>query len=268
MEQLKELLRKVKVFFSTPYGSFLGLVLALIVIRLFFAEAYNIPSRSMEPTLLQGDFILTNKLVYRFADPRRGDIVVFIYPDSVNQYGREVSFVKRVVGKPGDTVEFHNGFLVINGKPLRYEKVKETPDAVIYKEYIPREGLKPVAHLVRYEKNPPAEALLGRLGVLRGAIPDGACLHLSPYNPNICDRIKVPKGYYFVMGDNRDNSADSRYWGFLPRENITGTPFVVYFSGEVPHLSPDEASPLSGITQLVHALLHPRLDRIGKPLIY
>ena len=246
----------------------MGFVLVLVFIKLFIADAYNIPSKSMEPTLLQGDFILVNKPVYLFFNPRRGDIVVFEYPYGKEQYGKSVDFIKRVVALPGDTVEFHNGFLVLNGKPLRYRKVKETPNAVIYEEFIPREDGKTVKHLVRYEKNPNRAALIGRFGVLRDAIPEGACLHVSPYSPNICDKIKIPKGYYFVMGDNRDNSEDSRYWGFLRRDYIKSTPFVIYFSGEVPNLSPEEAGKLSGISQLLHALLHPRWDRIGKPLIY
>ena len=246
----------------------MGFVLLLVVIKLFFAEAYNIPSRSMEPTLLQGDFVLSNKLVYKFADPRRGDIVIFQYPYGEEQFGREVTFVKRVVGLPGDVVAFRNGFLSINGKPLKYKKVKETPTKVIYEEYIPRRDGTYVKHLVEFSKNPPLAALIGRLGILRDSIPTAACLHVSPLNPNVCDEVKIPEGYYLVLGDNRDNSEDSRYWGFLARRYIKSTPFVIYFSGEVPHLTPREANPLSGITQLLHAILHPRWDRIGKPLIY
>jgi signal peptidase I len=248
---------------------FILTIVFLIVAKLFFVEAYNIPSKSMEPTLLQGDFILTNRLVYLFADPRRGDIAIFEYPYQ-SQFGNKllkVTFVKRVIGLPGDTVEFHNGFLTINGQPLKYRKVKETTTEVYYEEIIPRKGGQ-VKHLIKFEKNPPLPALLGRLGVLKDAIPPSACLKVSPVNPNVCSAIKVPDGYYFVMGDNRDNSEDSRYWGFLQRENILSTPFVIYFSGEVPHLSPEEANPFSGISQLLHALLHPRWDRIGKPLIY
>ena len=245
-------------------------LVVLVIAKLFFVDAYNIPSKSMEPTLLQGDFILTNKLVYKFSEPLRGDIVVFKYPYQA-QFGRHlmaITFIKRIVGKPGDIIEFHNGFLVINGKPLKYEKVKETPDEVWFYEYLPSAKGKIVKHLVKYKKKPSVPAMWGRLGVLADAIPPADCLALSPQNSRICSKIKVPQGYYFVMGDNRDNSEDSRYWGFLKRNYILSTPFVIYFSGKVPHLTPEESNVFSGITQLLHALLHPRFDRIGKPLIY
>ncbi|NPA14374.1 MAG: signal peptidase I [Aquificae bacterium] len=244
-------------------------LLIIVVVKIFLIEAYNIPSKSMEPTLLQGDFILTNKLVYKFTDPWRGDIAIFVYPYQ-QQFGHhltDITFVKRIVGIPGDVIEFNNGRLIINGKPLSYEKVKETPDKVIYYEYIPTQTGKVIKHLVEYSKNPTAVALLGRFGVLLDKIPARSCLEISPINPNICSKIRVPEGYYFVMGDNRDNSDDSRYWGFLARKYILSTPFVIYFSGEVPHLTVEDSNIFSGITQLLHAILHPRLDRIGKPLI-
>ncbi|NPB05736.1 MAG: signal peptidase I [Aquificae bacterium] len=271
-------------------------LLFLVVLRLFFVDAYNIPSRSMEPTLLQGDFILSNKLVYRFSDPRRGDVIVFVYPYQA-RFGNplvKVTFVKRVVAVGGDTVEFKNGFLVLNGRPLRYEKVKEATEVVrvyervltadgrivrrpverkvevvYYYEYLPStvEG-RVVKHLVRYWKRPAPEALSGRYGVLADALPEGACLERSEVFPSVCSKVRVPEGYYLVLGDNRDESEDGRYWGLLAREFVLSRPFVVYFSGEVPPLTPEETDLLSGVRQLFRALLHPRWERIGKPLIY
>ena len=244
-------------------------IAALIVARLFFVDAYNIPSRSMEPTLLQGDFILSNRLVYFLTDPLRGDIVIFKYPYQ-SQYGShlmEITYVKRVIGIPGDIISFKNGRVVLNGRLLEYKRIKETKGAFYCEEFIPnRKG--GLWHEVKYLKNPPLAAMLGRLGVNRNAVPTGACLEVSQDNPDICTKIKVPKGYYFVMGDNRDNSYDSRYWGFVKREYIESTPFVVYFSGEVPSLTPENSNIFSGITQFLHAILHPRFSRIGKPLIY
>ena len=245
---------------------FLLFVVLLIVLRTFFVGAYNIPSKSMEPTLLQGDFILTNKLVYKFFQPYRGDIVVFDFPYQ-EQFGNhlmEVSFIKRIIGLPGDVIEFHNGFLTINGKPLKYRLVKETHNGKIYEEFIPtRVGLR--KHLVLF-KRPKVEA--ERWGVYAQAIPPGSCLKRSELYPDWCQVIKVPKGYCFVMGDNRDDSYDSRFWGFLRKDFVQSTPFVIYFSGKVPTLTPENSSPLSGITQLFHAIFHPRLERIGKPVIF
>jgi len=273
---------------SLPVG-FLMFVVALVVLKLFFVDAYNIPSRSMEPTLIKGDFILTNKLVYELTDPRRGDIAVFIFPHP-EMFGRKlvtlpvlrdflnITFIKRIIGKPGDVISFNNGRLTINGKPLKYEFVKQTQNATILYEYVPREGRPPVKHLVRYMKNPPLKAEIGRWGVNPDAIPSSACLKKKVvclsgafgrmYCAELCTEIKVPRGYYFVMGDNRDDSEDSRYWGFVKRDFILSTPFVIFFSGEVPPVSPRESNPLIGLIQLMHAVLHPNWDRIGKPLIY
>ncbi len=259
---------------------FLIFVITLLVLKLFFVDAYNIPSSSMEPTLIQGDFILTNKLVYEISNPRRGDIVVFIFPKPEEFFHRRlvttpilrefanITFIKRVIGKPGDVISFHNGKLSINGKPLTYKLVKETSNYYVYEEIIPRDKGGPVRHLVQYSKHPSRAAFIGRFGVLKDQIPPSACLGVNPQYPFICSKIRVPKGYYFVMGDNRDNSEDGRYWGFVPRDMILSTPFMIFFSGEVPHLSPSDSTPLSGLTQLFHALLHPYWSRIGRPLIY
>jgi len=249
------------------WKSFFIFLAVWLIIKLFFAGAYNIPSKSMEPTLLQGDFILTNKLVYEISDPYRGDIVVFDFPyqQLFGPHLFKITYIKRVIGLPGDVIEFHNGFLTINGKPLKYKKVRETDKWIIYEESVPsRLGLR--KHLVKFYKTPLLES--SRWGVYAKVIPEGACLKRSELYPEVCQVIKVPKGYYFVMGDNRDNSEDSRFWGFLRRDLILSTPFVIYFSGEVPSLTPQESTPFSGITQFIHAVLHPRFDRIGKPLIY
>jgi signal peptidase I len=248
----------------------------------------------MEPTLIQGDFVLANKLVYELTDPRRGDIVNFIFPHP-EMFGRRlvttpilrdfqnIVFVKRVIGLPGDVISFHDGRLSINGKPLRYRFVRKSGNYTVYYEYIPRkDGV--IKHLVQYQTSGKLNplALIGRYGVIASAIPTQDCLKVSPmsgticysgrygrvYCPTICSEIKVPKGYYFVMGDNRDDSDDSRFWGFVKREYILSTPFVIFFSGEVPELNPTDNNPFAGVLQFLHALLHPYWNRIGKPLIY
>jgi signal peptidase I len=214
------------------------IVMIVLLIRTFVAQAYNIPSGSMKPTLLVGDFILVNKLVYRFSEPQRGDIVVFKYPIDPN-----IDFIKRIVALPGEEVEVRNNQVFINGKPLPLIEVGRGEEngvrKVIYEEVLP-EGIK---HKVQFYED-------------------------FPFSRRDFGPVVVPPNHYFVMGDNRDNSEDSRYWGFLPRENIVGKAFVIYFSGDVPPLQTTDVSIFTGIKQLILAILNPRFERIGKPLIW
>jgi len=214
------------------------IVMVVLLIRAFVAQAYNIPSGSMKPTLLVGDFILVNKLVYRFSEPQRGDIVVFKYPIDPN-----IDFIKRIVALPGEQVEVRNNQVFINGKPLPLIEVGRGEEngvrKVIYEEVMP-EGIK---HKVQFYED-------------------------FPFSKRDFGPVVVPPNHYFVMGDNRDNSEDSRYWGFLPRENIVGKAFVIYFSGDVPPLQTTDVSLFTGIKQLILAILNPRFERIGKPLIW
>jgi len=192
----------------------------------------------MQPTLLVGDFILVNKLVYRFSEPQRGDIVVFKYPIDPN-----IDFIKRIIALPGEEVEVRNNQVFINGKPLPLIEVGRGEEngirKVIYEEVLP-EGIK---HKVQLYED-------------------------FPFSKKDFGPVVVPPNHYFVMGDNRDNSEDSRYWGFVPRENIVGKAFVIYFSGDVPPLQTTDVSIFTGIRQLILAILNPRFERIGKPLIW
>ena len=214
------------------------IVMIVLLIRAFVAQAYNIPSGSMKPTLLVGDFILVNKLVYRFSEPQRGDIVVFKYPIDPN-----IDFIKRIVALPGEQVEVKNNQVFINGKPLPLTEVGRGEEngvrKFIYEEVMP-EGIK---HKVQFYED-------------------------FPFSKRDFGPVVVPPNHYFVMGDNRDNSEDSRYWGFLSRENIVGKAFVIYFSGDVPPLQTTDVSLFTGIKQLILAILNPRFERIGKPLIW
>lgn len=194
-------------------------ILLFLVIRTFAVEAFKIPTGSMETTLLVGDFLLVNKAVYgaqvpftgvrlpAIENPERGDIVVFEYPKDQSK-----NYVKRVVGLPGDRVAMREGELYVNGEPRDETYVQHTQPASDY--YDPQfEWQRP--HLAPEV--------------------DG-----STYRPTRDDwgPILVPAGKYFVMGDNRDNSQDSRYWGFVDRTLIKGRPLFIYYSFDRSKLRP------------------------------
>lgn len=242
------------------------IVAAVLFIRAFFVQAFNIPSASMQPTLLIGDFILVNKLVYRFTEPRVGDIIVFRYP--VNP---SLDYIKRIVAGPGDLVEFETFRdpetnlrvykLKVNGKefPLKYVQSVDFNGKRFY-EFVEKMEVKgkEIEHKVWYS------GFSTRFAGLVSYTED-LCLEKRF---NLCVKFYVPEDSYFVMGDNRDNSEDSRFWGFVPKRNIVGKAFVVYFSGEVPPLTPEDVTIFTGFRQLLIALLNPRFERIGKFFIY
>lgn len=194
-----------------------SIVIAVVVwlfLRTFLIEAFRIPSGSMERTLLIGDFLFVNKAVYgaeipftgirlpAARSPARGDVVVF---DSVEEEGLKV--VKRLIGMPGDTLAMHGGILYRDGKPIDEPYVQhENPGKSESPEYRFKMRSWQVSHLA-------------------GGDPDS-------YNPDLQDwgPIVVPPDSFFMMGDNRDLSYDGRYWGFLPQDNVRGTPLIVYYS--------------------------------------
>jgi len=248
----------------------IAIIVIVLLIRAFLAQAYNIPSGSMIPTLLVGDFILVNKLVYKISEPLRGDMVVFKYP-----LDEDIDFIKRIIAKGGDRVEFVRLFdertntevykVIVNGKEYPISYVGENDGApeecsLMYEEQILRENGEVLKHKICFNKFG-----FKTPGIVSSAIDKDLCLKQED---GLCTEFIVPKGYYFVMGDNRDNSKDSRFWGFVPRENIVGKAFVIYYSGKTPHLTPEDAGPFTIVRQMVSALLHPRADRIGKPLIH
>jgi signal peptidase I len=184
------------------------------LLRTFLVEAFRIPSGSMENTLLIGDFLFVNKAVYgaevplvgktlpAFREPKRGDVLVF---DSVEQPGLKV--VKRLIGVPGDTLAMEHGQLFRDGQPVDEPYVVHAN---------PTKSEDPVYRSKMRQWQ--ASHLAGRDAT--GYDPD-----LEDWGP-----IVVPADSFFMMGDNRDNSYDGRYWGFLPRSNVRGTPLVIYFS--------------------------------------
>jgi signal peptidase I len=209
-------------------ASFFPVILIVFLVRSFVVEPFKIPSGSMVPTLLVGDFILVNKFDYGIRLPitntqvtqgrplERGDVVVFRYPKD-----ESVDYIKRVIGLPGDVVAYQDKQLTINGKP-----VPQTPQADYFDE-----------ERIGYAKQFTQDLFGRKNNILNNpAVPPfviGA--EDFPYRDNcqyndrgvIC---KVPPGNYFMMGDNRDNSADSRYWGFVPNANIVGRAFFIWMN--------------------------------------
>jgi signal peptidase I len=206
----------------------LGTVVIAVFVITFIVQAFQIPSPSMESTLLVGDYLLVNKLCYGggslgdlvmpYRRVQRGDVVVFHYPVNPAQH-----FVKRVIGVPGDRVRLINKQVFVNGVPLK----------------------EPYAHF-----NYPAYDLFRdnfpRLDVAAGETPEW-WLQLRKLVED--GQLIVPEGYYFVMGDNRDDSYDSRYWGFVPRANIIGRPLMIYWSVKQQE---DEVTPVSIPAKLAH----------------
>lgn len=211
------------------YGaSFFPVILLVFLLRSFIVEPFKIPSGSMIPTLLVGDFIAVNKFTYgirlpvinkkiiELNKPARGDVVVFRYPPDPS-----LDYIKRVVGLPGDRVAYVNKRLTINGKPVAIEKVGDYFDAERM-FYTPRyeEELGDQRHMLLIEDDAPPFVP----HVMQFPQRD-KCLYNS--EGFTCE---VPDGHYFVMGDNRDNSQDSRVWGFVPDENLVGKAFYIWFN--------------------------------------
>lgn len=222
-----EKMKKKKAKFGEGLGSFLLAVTAILAFRWLLFEPYVIPSGSMIPTLLIHDHILVNKFVFgvrlpftkewlfKGSEPKRGDIVVF---RSVEDSG--YFMIKRVVGLPGDTIEIDpEGYLKLNGKKLETKPLPVQSDSDSQAPYykVSESDLGGTfADFQIYEED--LEGIHHRAMLIHGA-------------PRFFDRpMSVPEGQYFCMGDNRDNSKDSRYWGALPRENLLGKALFVWLS--------------------------------------
>ncbi len=210
-------------------GSLFPAIAAIFVLRSFLFEPFEIPSESMLPTLMIGDRILVNKFAYGvrlpvinkkiFAtgEPQRGDVMVFRSPRDLS-----VNLVKRVVGVPGDRIVYADKRLTINGRPLRYQNLPDRlDDARLTSEKQYEETLGTVRHRIL---NDPAQP-----PYLQTAPDDFPQHELCNYDSSgfACT---VPAGQYFMMGDNRDNSLDSRYWGFAPDRNIVGKALFIWMN--------------------------------------
>jgi len=194
--------------------SFFPVLLLVLVVRSFLFEPFRIPSSSMVPTLLIGDFIFVNKFIYGlrlpvintkvvdFQEPKRGDVMVFRLPSDPS-----VNYIKRIVGLPGDTVVYRNKRLVINGEQVAIEQIGELRRSSGGSAILATEKLGQATHNVLIE----------------------------PFALSREGRFEVPEGHYFMMGDNRDNSQDSRYpqVGFVPEANIVGKAVRIWMNWDL-----------------------------------
>lgn len=196
--------------------SFFPVFLIVLLLRSFLIEPFRIPSGSMMPTLLVGDFILVNKFVYgirlpvsdykifQISQPERGDVVVFRYP-----LDPSTPFIKRVVGLPGDRIAYYNKVLYINGQQADQRLIGtytgHGSGANMTGASLKQETLKPITHPILIQTG----------------------------YPSVDGKLVVPEGHYFVLGDNRDNSRDSRYWGTVPEELLIGKAFAVWMNWDL-----------------------------------
>jgi signal peptidase I len=211
-------------------GSFFPVIALVFFLRSFLFEPFKIPTSSMVPTLLVGDLILVNKYTYGVRlpilnrkiidvnDPQRGDVMVFKYPKDMSQ-----DYIKRVIGVPGDKIVYENKRLTVNGKAVSYMPMDDYLDDEggfnYHKQYI--ESLPEKKHrILNWEDRP----LLNVAGVDNFPHRDACEISEDKFS------CTVPEGNYFMMGDNRDNSQDSRYWGFVPNKNIVGKAIVVWMN--------------------------------------
>jgi signal peptidase I len=207
--------------------SFFPVILIVFFLRSFIVEPFKIPSGSMIPTLQVGDFILVNKFTYgirlpivniKLVDlnqPQRGDVMVFRFPEDPS-----MDYIKRVVGVPGDKVSYVNKRVILNGQPLALEPAGDylhKERMSFARQYVETIGGR--SHRVLIEEGP-------------GPMPVPARF---PHHENCSYNADgmtctVPPGHYFMMGDNRDNSSDSRVWGFVPDRNVVGKAFFIWFN--------------------------------------
>ena len=226
--------KKKKGAFREYAEALLTAVLVALLIRAFVIEAFKIPSGSMIPTLSVGDHIFVNKYIYglripftkyrilKIGEPKRGDVVVFIYPVDEGK-----DFIKRIVGLPGDRIRMAGQEVWINGEKLKRLELEVEPYPGDKRRLVVRDGkLRTIPSSPGWRDFDYYEEQVGEAD------------HVVQYEKNL-DRqafdVVVPEGQYFAVGDNRDNSADSREWGFVPAENVKGKAMFVWLSIDRDH---------------------------------
>jgi signal peptidase I len=226
-EGLKSRLERQPIWLEYSAGLF-PVIFVVFLLRSFLAEPFKIPSESMLPTLFVGDLILVNKFTYGVrlpvvntkiidvGSPQRGDVMVFRYPPDPT-----VDYIKRVVAIPGDTFRYFEGRLTINGKPVPLTSDGEFEDRrrlMLYPKY--SETLGEISHNILTDLNKSSRIEpMGRFPNFDRCSYRGGGVECT-----------VPPGHFFVMGDNRENSLDSRFWGFVPEENIVGKAFFIWMN--------------------------------------
>jgi len=222
---------------SMSFQSLLATVVIAVFVITFTVQAFQIPSESMEDTLLIGDYLLVDKFRYGgssawdrmmpYKTVQRRDIIVFKYPVNPTEH-----FIKRVIGVPGDHVRLINRQVYINGKPLQEPYVRYS--SMVHDSF--RDDFP-------------------KLNVSEPGLEGQWWLQMHKLVED--DQLIVPEGYYFVLGDNRDESLDSRYWGFVPRENIIGRPLLIYWSvRDVDEEIPGAPAPGDKLFHFAYALTH------------
>jgi signal peptidase I len=237
---------------ETPFEAVASICSVLVVglfILTFLAQNFVIPSGSMEKTLLVGDHLVVDRItlapptrwmpLVHYREPRRNDIVVFIKPGTIDTEGKPtiLFLVKRLIGVPGDHLHLHNGIIYINGQEQPQPHAQPTTT----------ENYQPFADEF------PSIPVEGN-GDPNNGIPDSWA---NEFPSHVVEGdLVVPTGKYFMMGDNRHDSLDSRFWGFVPRENIIGRPLFNYWSFKTPEHQYDETGIGSNIAWMGHVALH------------
>lgn len=234
---------------------FFPVLAVVLIVRSFLIEPFNIPSSSMVPTLYTGDFIAVNKYAYGVrlpltynkvldtGEPEHGDVAVFRYPENPSIY-----YIKRVIGLPGDTVSYNQGTLSINDVPVETKPIDFAANAELTSQlYLPGQAgpgqvlTEESAATMGQQEEDVAQYFQETQGdnthlvrYLNGMNSAQYAPFLQQQAPEVIDsegtewRINVPEGHYFVMGDNRDRSADGRFWGFVPDENLAGKAVYIW----------------------------------------